>query len=159
MRVEVEELVALVPDEVVAAARAAAGDPDGLRQFERLLERGVVDRRDAVDAQPDAEDDEGRLEVGVVGGVLGCGGEEGVEVDVAVVWAGVDAEVGGVGAVCEGSKGRSKSVSWWCSSDHGQILVRVGWLTVYTSLQRWARTIRPDACHKPARHAQPSCGY
>lgn len=64
----------------------------------------MVDGGDAVDAEADAEDDEGGLEV-VGGGFLGGGGEEGVDVDVAVVGAGVDAE-GGVGVfVCEGSEG------------------------------------------------------
>ena len=51
----------------------------------------MVDGRDAVDAEPDAEDDEGGFE-GVGGGALGRGREEAVGVDVAVVGAGVDAE-------------------------------------------------------------------
>ncbi len=64
----------------------------------------MVDGRDAVDSQADAEDDEGGFE-GVVGVLLGREREQGFGVDVAVVRAGVDAEVGEVVFVCEGSVG------------------------------------------------------
>ena len=50
MRIEVEELLALMADEVVATARSPARDADGLGHFERGFERGVVDGSDAVDA-------------------------------------------------------------------------------------------------------------
>lgn len=57
VRIEVEELVALVTDEVVAAAWAATGNADGLREGEAGFERGVIDGRYAVEAETDAEDD------------------------------------------------------------------------------------------------------
>jgi hypothetical protein len=99
MRIEVEELLALVANEVVTRARSSAGYSYALRELEGGFQRRMVDGRDAVDAEPDAEDYEGGLET-VIRGFLGCGGEEGGGVDVAVVGAGVDSEGGGGVFVC-----------------------------------------------------------
>jgi len=104
MRIQIEELLPLVPREIMTTTRPPPRDPHRLRHRERGLQRGVVDGRDAVDSQADAEDDEGRLE-GVVGVLLGREREQGFGVDVAVVRAGVDAEVGEGVFVCEGSVG------------------------------------------------------
>lgn len=50
MWVEIEKLVALMADEVVAAAWSAACDSYRLWEFQRRLESCVVDWRDSVDA-------------------------------------------------------------------------------------------------------------
>ena len=102
MWVQVEELIPLVADEVMTTAWTAACDADGLRHFQGCFQRGVVDGCDAVDSEADAEEDEGGLE-GVLGVFLCGGGDEGVDVDVAVVGPSVDADPGGGVFVCEGS--------------------------------------------------------
>lgn len=50
MRVEIEELIALVSDEVVATARSATRYPNRLRQLENGFERSMVDWCDTFDA-------------------------------------------------------------------------------------------------------------
>lgn len=102
MRVQVEEAVSLVPEEVVRGRGPPTGDADALRQLQRGLQRGVVDGRDAVDAEPDAEENESGLEgaAAVRGGL-----QQAVAVDVAVVWADVDAEAGAGVALGERSRG------------------------------------------------------
>ncbi len=128
---------------------ATARDPDGLWHGEGAFEGGVVDGGDAVDAEADAEDDEGGLEV-VGGGFLGGGCEEGVDVDVAVVGAGVDAE-GGVGVfVCERS---SPFVSTLTSVERGRTTLTSGIVQ-----QRLGRTILRDAFRTPALRARRSGG-
>ena len=87
VRVEVEEGVGLAADEVVAAGGAAAGDADGLGVAEAGFERFVVDRGDAVGAEADAEEDEGRLQVA---GWVGGDAAEGIFVDVGGVGCHID---------------------------------------------------------------------
>ena len=50
MWIEVEELVALMTDEVVATAWSAACYANALRHLEYCFETCVVDGRDAIDA-------------------------------------------------------------------------------------------------------------
>ena len=50
MRVEVEELVALVADEIMTTAGSPARNANRLRHLERCLEGAVIDWRDAIDA-------------------------------------------------------------------------------------------------------------
>lgn len=102
MRVEVEEVVALVADEVVAGAWTATGDADGLRHLNGGFEGGVVDGRDTVDAEANTQDDKDGLE-GVIWRLLGGELDEFVRVDVAVVGASVDAEIGRVVLVSQRS--------------------------------------------------------
>jgi hypothetical protein len=91
VRVEVEEGVGLAADEVVAAGGAATGDANGLRVAEAGFERFVVDWSDAVWAEADAKEDEGRLQVA---GWVGGDAAEGVFVDVGGVGCHVDSQAG-----------------------------------------------------------------
>lgn len=102
MRIEVEEVVALMSDEVVAAAGSAACDADALRELENCLESYVISRCDFLDAEPNAQDYQGWLEL-VVCVLLSGGGHERVDVDVAIVRTSVDSQACFVILVCEGA--------------------------------------------------------
>ena len=104
MRIQIEKLLPLVPRKVMTTTRPPPRNTNRLRHGQGRFKGRVVDGGDAVDSQADAEDDEGGFE-DVVGVFLRGGGQEGFGVDVAVVRAGVDAEVGEVVFVCEGSVG------------------------------------------------------
>ena len=93
VRVEVEEGLALRADKVMRARRTATGDADALRHFERLLQRGVVYGRHAVDAKTCAEEYERGLEDAVV---AACRAQECVLVDVRVIGPDVDAQIIGL---------------------------------------------------------------
>lgn len=99
MGIKVEEAVALMSDEVMTCARPTPGYADAVGKLEGSFQRGVVDGCDAVDSEANSEDDQGGGE-GVRCRVRGRCCEEGGDVDVAVVWPGVDAEGGGVVGSC-----------------------------------------------------------
>ena len=75
MWIEVEELITLVTDEVVASAWPTTCYTDGLRHLEESLQSGVIDWCDSVDSDSNAENNQGRLKL-VVGVLLRGDGEE-----------------------------------------------------------------------------------
>ena len=93
MRVEVEEVVSLVADEVVAAAGSAACDTNALGKFESCLECSVVGWSDFFDSEADSKDDQGGLEL-VVCVFLSRYLRQGVDVDIAIVGTSVDLNSG-----------------------------------------------------------------
>lgn len=63
MGVEVEEIICLVPNEVMTATRPTARNSHGLRHLECCLKGGMVDWCDAIDAYSNAENDERGLKL------------------------------------------------------------------------------------------------
>ena len=62
VRVEIEELITLVSNKVVATVGSTAGDPDTLRHLKGCFQSRMIYRCDAIDPEADTQDNERRLE-------------------------------------------------------------------------------------------------